>query len=313
MSEFEHRPVLLEEAVNALNIKGAIRESGTYLDGTFGRGGHSREILNRLSEQGSLFSLDRDPEAIAAGVALKDNESRFSIVQGNYADMERLIPVWGREAGLDGILLDLGVSSPQLDDPERGFSFRESGPLDMRMNPLRGVSAAEWLADASEKEISRVLWEFGEERKARRIARSIVLAREQERLESTGQLARLIENTISRQPGKKHPATQCFQAIRIYINNELVDLARGLQAAIKGLRPGGRLVVISFHSLEDRLVKRTLKEAARPGQVRRNIPEHPDVQPVLKLVSKVIRPSESEISVNPRARSAVMRVAEILS
>ncbi len=313
MSEFEHRPVLLEEAVDALNIKGAIRESGIYLDGTFGRGGHSRAILNRLSEQGSLYSLDRDPEAIAAGVALKDNESRFSIVQGNYADMERLIPVWGKAAGLDGILLDLGVSSPQLDDPERGFSFRNSGPLDMRMNPLRGVSAAEWLADAPEKEISRVLWEFGEERKARRIARSIVLAREQERLESTGQLARLIESTISRQPGKKHPATQSFQAIRIYINNELADLVRGLQAAIKGLRPGGRLVVISFHSLEDRLVKRTLKEAARPGQVRRNIPEHPDVQPVLKLIGKVIRPSESEISVNPRARSAVMRVAEMLS
>jgi 16S rRNA (cytosine1402-N4)-methyltransferase len=313
MSEFEHRPVLLEEAVDALNIKGAIRESGTYLDGTFGRGGHSRAILNRLSEQGSLYSLDRDPEEIAAGVALKDDESRFSIVRGNYADMERLIPVWGKEAGLDGILLDLGVSSPQLDDPERGFSFRNSGPLDMRMNPLRGVSAAEWLADAPEKEISRVLWEFGEERKARRIARSIVLAREQERLESTGQLARLIESTISRQPGKKHPATQSFQAIRIYINNELADLVRGLQAAIKGLRPGGRLVVISFHSLEDRLVKRTLKEAARPGQVRRNIPEHPDVQPVLKLIGKVIRPSESEISVNPRARSAVMRVAEMLS
>jgi 16S rRNA (cytosine1402-N4)-methyltransferase len=313
MSEFEHRPVLLEEAVDALNIKGAIRESGIYLDGTFGRGGHSRAILNRLSEQGSLYSLDRDPEAIAAGVALKDDESRFSIVRGNYADMERLIPVWGKEAGLDGILLDLGVSSPQLDDPERGFSFRNSGPLDMRMNPLRGVSAAEWLADAPEKEISRVLWEFGEERKARRIASSIVLAREQERLESTGQLARLIESTISRQPGKKHPATQSFQAIRIYINNELADLVRGLQAAIKGLRPGGRLVVISFHSLEDRLVKRTLKEAARPGQVRRNIPEHPDVQPVLKLIGKVIRPSESEISVNPRARSAVMRVAEMLS
>jgi len=313
MSEFEHRPVLLEEAVEALNIKGAIRRSGIYLDGTFGRGGHSRAILDRLSEQGSLFSLDRDPEALAAGMALKDKEPRFSIVQGNYADMDRLVPAWSRKTGLDGILLDLGVSSPQLDDPERGFSFKGNGPLDMRMNPLRGVSAGEWLNDASEKEISRVLWEFGEERKARRIARSIVLAREQRRLETTGQLAQLIEDTVGRQQTRKHPATQCFQAIRIFINNEIADLARGLQAAISGLRPGGRLVVISFHSLEDRLVKRTLKEAARPGQVRRNIPEHPDVQPVMKLIGKLIRPSESETSVNPRARSAVMRVAEKLS
>ncbi len=312
MSELEHRPVLLEEAVEALNIKGVTRRRGNYLDGTFGRGGHSRAILARLSEQGSLFSLDRDPEAVVAGMVLRKREPRFSIVQGNYADMDRLIPVWRSDGGLDGILLDLGVSSPQLDNPERGFSFRESGPLDMRMDPLRGVSAAEWLAGAPEKEISRVLWEFGEERKARKIARSIVLARQQRQLDTTGQLAKLIQATVGRTAEKKHPATRCFQAIRIFINNEIAELARGLQAAIQGLRPEGRLVVISFHSLEDRLVKRTFKEAARPGQVRRNIPEHPDMQPTFKLIGRAVKPSPKELSDNPRARSAIMRVAEKL-
>jgi 16S rRNA (cytosine1402-N4)-methyltransferase len=186
------------------------------------------------------------------------------------------------------------------------------GPLDMRMNPLQGVPAADWLAEAPERELTRVFWEFGEERYARRIARSIVMARQQQRLETTGQLARLIENTIGRREKKKHPATRCFQAIRIYVNDELAHLAQGLEAAINGLRPGGRLVVISFHSLEDRLVKRTIREAVRPGQVRRNIPQHPDLKPVLKQIGKAIRPSAKELSVNPRARSAVMRVAEKL-
>jgi 16S rRNA (cytosine1402-N4)-methyltransferase len=215
-------------------------------------------------------------------------------------------------SGVDGILLDLGVSSPQLDRPERGFSFMEDGPLDMRMDPTQGVSAAEWLARATERELSRVFWEFGEERHARRIARSIVMARQQQPLERTSQLAGLIEKSIGRKE-KKHPATRCFQAIRIYINDELVDLASGLEATIRQLRPGGRLVVISFHSLEDRLVKRTMKEAARPGQVRRNLPEHPDQVPSMLLVGKAVRASDSEISANPRARSAVMRVAEKLA
>jgi len=182
----------------------------------------------------------------------------------------------------------------------------------MRMNPLQGVSAKEWLAEAPERELTRVFWEFGEERHARRIARSIVMTRQKQRLETTGQLARLIENTIGRREKNKHPATRCFQAIRIYINDELAQLAKGLEAAIRLLRPGGRLVVISFHSLEDRLVKRTMREAARPGKVRRNIPEHPDFEPLLKLVGNAIRPSESELSVNPRARSATMRIAEKL-
>ena len=305
MGEYQHRPVLLEEAVEALNI----RPDGKYIDGTFGRGGHSRAILACLSQEGCLMALDRDPEAIAAGKELQEKDSRISLVRGNFADVERYVREWGVEEGLDGILLDLGVSSPQLDDPDRGFSFMGDGPLDMRMNPLQGVSAKEWLAEAPERELTRVFWEFGEERHARRIARNIVMARQKQRLETTGQLARLIENTIGRREKNKHPATRCFQAIRIFINDELANLVTGLQAAIRLLRPGGRLVVISFHSLEDRLVKRTIREAARPGQVRRNIPQHPDLIPVLKPVGKAIKSSETELSVNPRARSAVMRVA----
>jgi len=308
MSEYKHRPVLLEEAVEALNI----RPDGIYLDGTFGRGGHSRAILARLSGKGRLFSLDRDPEAIAAGKKLMERDPRFSIVQGSFAEMERYVHEWGVEEGLDGILLDLGVSSPQLDDPDRGFSFMGEGPLDMRMNPQQGVSAKEWLAEAPERELARVFWEFGEERYARRIARSIVMARQEQQLETTGQLARLIENATGRREKNKHPATRCFQAIRIYINDELAQLAKGLEVAIGLLRPGGRLAVISFHSLEDRLVKRTIRESARPGQVRRNIPQHPDLKPVLKPLGSAIKPSASELSVNPRARSAVLRIAEKL-
>ena len=308
MSEYQHRPVLLEEAVESLNI----RPDGKYLDGTFGRGGHSRAILARLSGIGCLFSLDRDPEAVAAGKKLMERDPRFFIAQGDFAEMERYVHEWGVEEGLDGILLDLGVSSPQLDDPDRGFSFMGEGPLDMRMNPLQGVSAKEWLAEAPERELTRVFWEFGEERHARRIARSIVMTRQKQRLETTGQLARLIEKTIGRREKNKHPATRCFQAIRIYINDELAQLATGLARAIGLLRPGGRLVVISFHSLEDRLVKRTIREAARPGKVRRNIPQHPELEPVLKPVGKAIKPSAIELSVNPRARSAVMRIAEKL-
>jgi len=308
MGDYQHQPVLLEEVVEALNI----RPDGNYLDGTFGRGGHSQAILACLSPKGCLYALDRDPEAVSAGKELLGNDPRFSIVQGNYADLKRYVHDWGVEESLDGILLDLGVSSPQLDNPERGFSFMGDGPLDMRMNPLQGVTAEDWLAEAPERELTRVFWEFGEERHARRIARSIVMARQQQRLETTGQLARLIEQTIGRRERNKHPATRCFQAIRIFINDELAHLARGLEAGIEGLCPGGRLVVISFHSLEDRLVKRTIREAVRPGQVRRNIPAHPDLKPVLKQISKAIRSSAQELSVNPRARSAVMRVAEKL-
>jgi 16S rRNA (cytosine1402-N4)-methyltransferase len=270
MSKYQHQPVLLEEAVSSL----AIREDGIYLDATFGRGGHSRAILASLSEQGRLFTLDKDPQAVEAGLEELGEDPRFSIVQGSFAEMDRMVQEWQIERNLDGILLDLGVSSPQLDDPERGFSFRNGGPLDMRMDPTKGVSAADWLAETPEREMSRVFWEFGEERHARRIARSIVKVRQQQRLETTTQLAELIESTIGKRE-KKHPATRCFQAIRIFVNNEMGDLASGLEQAIRQLRPGGRLVVISFHSLEDRLVKRTFREAVRPGKVRRNIPDHP--------------------------------------
>lgn len=307
MNTYQHQPVLLEEAVSSLRVRG----DGVYLDATFGRGGHSRAIMARLTEQGRLFALDKDPQAVAAGMEEWGDDPRFSIVQGSFAEMDRLVQEWQIERNLDGILLDLGVSSPQLDDPERGFSFRLGGPLDMRMDPTKGVSAAEWIAETPEREMSRVFWEFGEERHARRIARSIVKARQQQCLETTTQLAELIENTIGKHE-KKSPATRCFQAIRIAVNNELGDLASGLESAIRQLRPGGRLVAISFHSLEDRLVKRTFRDAVKPGQVRRNIPEHPDWSPTLKLVGKAIRASKQEISANPRARSAIMRVAEKL-
>jgi len=307
MNDYQHQAVLLEEAVSSLKV----REDGIYLDATFGRGGHSRAIMARLTEQGRLFTLDKDPQAISAGLEEWGDDPRFSIIQGSFAEMDRMVQRWQIERNLDGILFDLGVSSPQLDNPERGFSFRKGGPLDMRMDPTKGVSAAEWLADTPEREMSRVFWEFGEERYARRIARSIVKARQQQGLETTTQLAALIEDTIGNRE-KKHPATRCFQAIRIAVNNEMGDLAIGLDEAIKQLRPGGRLVAISFHSLEDRLVKRTFREAVRPGQVRRNIPEHPDWKPSLKLIGKAIRPSENEVSANPRARSAIMRVAEKL-
>jgi 16S rRNA (cytosine1402-N4)-methyltransferase len=308
MNAEQHIPVLLNEAIEAL----VTNPSGYYVDGTFGRGGHSRALVARLNEQGRLLALDKDPQAMAAGQESLGSDARVTFIQGSFAELDQWILDWGiEEGGLDGVLLDLGVSSPQLDDPERGFSFMEDGPLDMRMDPTKGVSAAEWLSDAPEREISRVIWEFGEERQARRIARSIVEARGQKPLERTSQLAKLIEDLIGR-PEKKHPATRCFQAIRIHINNELADLALGLETVIKQLRPGGRLVVISFHSLEDRLVKRTFREAARPGRVRRNVPDHPDWVPTLKLLGKAIQPSDTEISANPRARSAVMRVAEKL-
>lgn len=305
MGTEQHIPVLLEEAIEAL----VTRKDGRYVDGTFGRGGHSRALVARLNEQGRLLALDKDPRAIEAGRESLGSDDRVTFVQGSFADLEQWILDWGVGDGVDGILLDLGVSSPQLDDPERGFSFQEDGPLDMRMDPTRGVSAAEWLNEAPEREISRVLWEFGEERHARRIARKIVRAREQKPLERTSDLAALIESVLGR-PEKKHPATRTFQAIRIQVNNEMADLAKGLDAGIRQLRPGGRLVVISFHSLEDRLVKRTFREAARPGPVRRGLPEPPDWVQRLKLVGKPVKPSDTEVSANPRARSAVMRVAE---
>ena len=245
MGAYQHQPVLRKEVLEALNI----RPDGKYLDGTFGRGGHSQAILACLSGKGCLYALDRDPEAVAAGKEWLGEDPRFFIVQGNYADMERYVRNWGVEEGLDGILLDLGVSSPQLDDPERGFSFMGDGPLDMRMNPLQGVTAEEWIADTPERELARVFWEFGEERHARRIARSIVIARQQRAIginRSAGQLDRGIPLVVVN--GNKHPATRCFQAIRIFINTtNWLDLATWTGGrSRRSLRLGGRLVVISF-------------------------------------------------------------------
>jgi 16S rRNA (cytosine1402-N4)-methyltransferase len=302
-----HQPVLLKETLAALRIK----PEGVYLDGTFGRGGHSCALLAQLRKQGRLFALDKDPEAFAKGKELISTDKRFTMIQGSFAELDRYCDTWGVQA-FDGILLDIGVSSPQLDDARRGFSFRLDGPLDMRMDPARGVSASEWLADARETEITNVLREFGEERQARRIARKIVESRRQEPIQTTRQLAGLIKSLIGNRKDKKHPATKSFQAIRIYINNELAELATGLKSAIRHLRPDGRLVVISFHSLEDRLVKRTFREAARPGPVSRRVPMAVGRPPVLKLIGKAQSPSDSEILGNPRSRSAVLRAAEYL-
>ncbi len=302
-----HQPVLLKESLAALRIK----PGGIYLDGTFGRGGHSCALLAQLRKQGRLFALDKDPEAFAKGKELISRDKRFTMVQGSFADLDHFCSLWGVTA-FDGILLDIGVSSPQLDDARRGFSFRLDGPLDMRMDPARGVSASEWLAGATETEIANVLREFGEERQARRIARKIVESRRQQPLQTTRQLAGLIESVLGNRKDKKHPATKSFQAIRIFINNELAELATGLKSAIRHLRPDGRLVVISFHSLEDRLVKRTLREAARPGPVLRKMPMAQVRPPVLRLIGKAQKPSNSEIHSNPRSRSAVLRVAEYL-
>lgn len=307
-----HIPVMLEEAITGL----AIKPDGRYLDGTFGRGGHSRALLAQLTEQGRLFALDKDPEAIAEATELAAEDSRVRVRQGTFADLDEHVRAWAEAdslSGFDGVLLDLGVSSPQLDDSARGFSFKADGPLDMRMDPAHGVSAAEWLAEASENEIARVLREYGEERQGRRIARKIVEHRNRESIETTRQLADLVASLRPpRQQQKKHPATRTFQAIRININNELADVATGLKAAIQNLRPEGRLAVISFHSLEDRLVKRTFREASSAGPVSRRLPAAPGAQAVLRIVGKAQFPSPNEIDQNPRSRSAVLRIAERL-
>jgi 16S rRNA (cytosine1402-N4)-methyltransferase len=297
-----HRPVLLSEAVEGL----AVRPHGVYVDGTFGRGGHSRAILDRLGVSGRLIALDRDPEAEQAAKSLLD--PRFSFLRTNFANLaqalEGLPPV-------DGMLFDLGVSSPQLDDPARGFSFRADGPLDMRMDPESGTSAAEWLATAEEQQIREVIRDYGEERFAKQIAAAIVAARGGEPLLRTRQLADLVGQAVrTREPGQD-PATRTFQALRIYLNRELEEVSVMLPQALARLAPGGRLAVISFHSLEDRIVKRFMQHAARPEMPRRlplRASEMP--QPALILVGRAAKPSEKEIRENPRARSAILRIAE---
>lgn len=300
----QHITVLLEEAVEAL----VTDPDGLYVDGTFGRGGHSRAVLEKLSDRGRLVGIDKDPRAIAAARELAETDSRFSIYHGSFADLEEALD--GRKA--EGVLLDLGVSSPQLDNAERGFSFMQDGPLDMRMNTTQGESAADWINRAQEQEISKVIWELGEDRFSRRIARAIVREREAEPITTTKRLAGIIASA-SPSREKKHPATRAFQAIRIHINRELDDLVDCLDAALEELKPGGRLVVISFHSLEDRIAKRFIRKQAKGDELPRWMPVTEDqLNKRMRPVGKAIKPGEEEVKANPRARSAVMRIAEKL-
>ena len=301
-----HLPVLFAEVMDGL----AVREDGTYLDGTFGRGGHARGVLQRLGEKGRLLAMDKDPDAIAVATQLAAADARVALYRGSFAELAQ----WSRvDAGLDGVLFDLGVSSPQLDVAERGFSFGKDGPLDMRMDPDAGESAAQWLARATEKEIADVLWLWGEERQSRRIARAIVARRGDAPLLRTAQLAELIASVMPRGDSKIHPATRSFQAIRIYINRELVDLEAGLDAALERLKPGGRLAVISFHSLEDRIVKQFMARHAKAPPANRRMPVEVAFTPTLKLIGGAQKAGEAELETNPRARSAVLRVAERLA
>lgn len=308
----EHQTVLLEEAVSALlSAPDGDYPDGVYVDGTFGRGGHSRLLLSRLGPQARLIGIDKDPAAVAEGEQLAAQDSRFVMLQGSFADMPALLRARGIEEPLAGVLLDLGVSSPQLDEAERGFSFLKDGALDMRMNPGAGQSAAQWLAVAEEAEIAQVLKEYGEERFARRIARAIVAARVQQPITGTLQLQKIVAEANPAWEKGKNPATRAFQAIRIHINNELGDLERLLAQVLDQLAIGGRLAVISFHSLEDRLVKRFIRDQVRGDEVPMYIPVTAAQMHVrLRALGKAIKPSEQEIEVNPRSRSAVLRVAE---
>ncbi|MBV2234889.1 MAG: 16S rRNA (cytosine(1402)-N(4))-methyltransferase RsmH [Sterolibacterium sp.] len=302
-----HRTVLLQEAVEAL----AIKADGVYVDATFGRGGHSRQILARLGPQGRLIALDRDPTAIAAGKALAAEDGRFVLRHAAFSALAATLDELAIEQ-VDGVLLDIGVSSPQLDEAARGFSFRFDAPLDMRMDTSRGETAAAWLASASQQEIERVVRDYGEERFAHAIAKAVVAARAECSIATTGQFAALVEKAVrTREPGQ-HPATRSFQALRIYINQELEELSLTLPQCVARLAPGGRLVVISFHSLEDRIVKRFMREQAQPPQLPARLPvraaELPE--PSLRLVGKPVYPAAAEIVANSRARSAVMRIAE---
>lgn len=301
-----HISVLLNESVDAL----AIKADGFYIDGTFGRGGHSRAILDRLGTDGRLLAFDKDPEAIACAEREFADDLRFEIVHDSFATLAPLLDERDQSGQVDGVLLDLGVSSPQLDESERGFSFLRDGPLDMRMDTTRGQSAADWLNSARQDEIAEVLWKHGEERFRGRIARAIVEYRQKTPLSTTAELAALIDQAVPTREKNKHPATRSFQAIRIHINQELLDLERGLQQAVTVLRGGGRLSIISFHSLEDRIVKRFMRDEARgePAGFGRS----EAVLPRLRLLGKAQKAGADELQQNNRARSAVLRVAERL-
>lgn len=309
MTAQTHISVLLAETLAGL----AIKADGIYLDGTFGRGGHSREIIKQLGPDGRLYAIDRDPTAIAAAAPLLA-DARFHITHSPFAALATIAENEAIFGKIDGILLDLGVSSPQLDDAERGFSFMRDGPLDMRMDPTSGISAADWLATADVEDITFVLREYGEEKFAWRIANAIVSHRQEQPLLRTAELAALISHAVPKSAKeKKHPATRSFQAIRIYVNSELEQVNLALQGAMAALKPGGRLCVISFHSLEDRMVKQFMRRHSKAEPVPRGMPLT-DAQLYkaipLKLVGKAIMPSAAELAANPRARSAVLRIAE---
>ncbi len=305
-NQLQHIPVMLEEALEGL----AVQPRGCYLDGTFGRGGHARALLDRLGSDGRLLLMDRDPEAIATARQRFGDDPRVHLRHGSFAEMAQ----WDRTAdGLDGVLLDIGVSSPQLDDAARGFSFMADAPLDMRMDPTTGESAADFLATAAESVIADVLWRYGEERFSRRIARAIVTRRQEQPIRRTGELATLLVDLLGHREKGKHPATRTFQALRIQVNGELDALEHGLAGALERLRPGGRLVVISFHSLEDRLVKQFIRdESGRARPQPRHLPPAPAPRARLRAVGKARFAGAAELAANPRARSAVLRVAERL-
>ena len=304
---YSHISVLLNEALEGL----AIRADGLYIDGTFGRGGHSRALLAQLGPEGRLIAFDKDPEAIRVGDQLAAEDGRFVVVQRSFAEMAEELRARGLAGQVQGVLLDLGVSSPQLDDPTRGFSFLNDGPLDMRMNPSAGQSAADWINSASEADIATVLKEYGEERFAKRMARAVVTRRAEQPFTRTADLAAVIKEANPAWEKGKHPATRAFQGIRIFINRELDDLADGLRAALDVLAPGGRMAVISFHSLEDRMVKQYMRREAKGAPIPRDLPIRDiDIPVSINLVGKAIKPSAAEVDANPRARSAVLRVAE---
>jgi len=304
----QHVSVLLQEAVEAL----ALQPHGTYLDATFGRGGHSREILSHLADNGRLIALDRDPTAIAAAQSLA-SDPRFQIVHTPFSELEQVLSDHTLQQQLDGILFDLGVSSPQLDDAERGFSFMRDGPLDMRMDTSRGMTAADFINTAAEADIAFVLKEYGEERFARKIARAICQDRGETPFLRTKQLADLIARVVPFKDKHKHPATRAFQGIRIHVNGELDEIEKALEASLLGLKTGGRLVVISFHSLEDRLVKRFMRKHSQAKAVPAGLPireEELNKTKQLELLSRAVKPSPAEVQDNPRARSSVLRIAK---
>jgi 16S rRNA (cytosine1402-N4)-methyltransferase len=305
-----HEPVLLDEVLAGL----AVQADGRYCDATFGRGGHTAAILGALGPDGRLIAIDRDPAAIEYGRQRFGAEPRLTLIRGSFGRLEQLVRAAGVDDGLQGVLLDLGVSSPQLDEAARGFSFMQDGPLDMRMDNESGQSAAGWLARASEREISDVLHSLGEERFARRIARAIVEARRAAPIERTVQFAAIVAGVVpTREPGK-HPATRAFQAIRIHVNRELEALEAALPQAVRLLAPGGRLCVVSFHSLEDRIVKRFIRREAQGDPVYAGLPEvPPHARPTLRKAGAAVTAGETELARNPRARSAVLRVAERLA